>query len=297
VSLIPIGLVLVDPPVKKVVETLGSGNRKTYPSMLLNGGFEDFIPPTSLESFRSATSNDSLDKQSMLSNLLHYFRYQPPGFVVAEPSILSLSYYSIRIVLAEWNLYTHLMSRYFKYYEYTLHDIEDRLHNSDIIDLQRWRRRSMQSRNKLIFLSDFIIYWLQQEANKQPWNLVMEDIKYMLSQLEHHNRSLEHMVPVATSMVQLLDSRRWILEAANVNRLTVIALVFVPLSWVASLFSMAENYSPGHKDFWVYFATALPVLFVVLVLSIVKWGQVEGKLDTMREVLRSQVGRRRIEAV
>jgi hypothetical protein len=154
----------------------------------------------------------------MLSNLLHYFRHQPPGLIVAEPSILSLGYYPIRIVLAEWILYTHLMSRYFKHYEYTLHDIENRLHDSNIIDLQRWRRRSMQSRHKLILLSEFIDYWLQQEADKQPWDSVLKDIKHMLSQLEHYNRSLEHMVPVATSMVRLLDSWRSMLEAANVSR-------------------------------------------------------------------------------
>lgn len=232
----------------------------------------------------------------MLSNLLHYFQHQPPGFKVAEPSILSLGYYPIRIVLAEWILYMHLMSRYFKYYEYSLRDIENRLHDSDIIDLQRWRRRSMQSRQKLILLSEFVDYWLHQEADKQPWNLVLKDIKYMLSQLEHYNRSLEHMVPVAMSMVQLLDSRRRMLEAANVSRLTFIALVFVPLSWVASLFSMSDNYSPGQKNFWVYFATALPVLVLVLLLSAVQWDQKEGKLNRIGAVLRWQAARRRTKA-
>jgi Mg2+ and Co2+ transporter CorA len=198
-------------------------------------------------------------------------------------------------VLAEWILYTHLTSRYFKYYEYTVQDIENRLHNSDIIDLQRWRRRSMQSQHKLNLLSEFIDYWLQQESNKQPWSLIQKDIKHLQSQLEHFERSLEHIIPVATSMVQLLDSRRWMLEAANVSRLTFIALVFVPLSWVASLFSMSENYSPGEENFWVYFATALPVLFLVLLLSAVQWDQLEGKLKGIRAVFRKQAERRETE--
>ncbi|KAK4040860.1 hypothetical protein C8A01DRAFT_15321 [Parachaetomium inaequale] len=296
-SLTSLGLVLVDPPATTVVETLGSGGRKSYPSMLLHGGFEDFEHSTSFASFGSITSDRLPDKKSMLSNLLHYFRHQPPGFTMAEPSILSLGYYPIRIVLAEWNLYTHLMSRYFKYYEYTLHDTENRLHGSDIIDLQRWRRRSMQSRHKLTLLSEFIDHWLQQEAEKEPWNLALKDIKHTLSQLEHYNRSLEHMIPVATSMVQLLDSRRSMLEAANVSRLTLIALVFVPLSWVASLFSMSEDYSPGRKNFWVYFATALPVLILVLSLSAVQWDQLEGKLNRIGADSRRQAARRRAEVV
>lgn len=279
-------LILVDPPVNMVLETLRLGGRKSYPSMMLHGGFEEFEQPTSFASFGSTTSDRLPDKKSMLSNLLRYFRHQPPGFMIAEPSILSLGYYPIRMVLAEWILYTLLTSRYLKYYEYTLHDIENRLHDSDIIDLQRWRRRSMQSRHKLILLSEFIDYWLQQESNKQPWDFILKDIKHVSSQLELYSRSLEHMVPVATSMVQLLDSRRSIQEAANVSRLTFIALVFVPLSWVASLFSMSEDYSPGHKSFWVYFATALPVMILVLLLSTVQWDRLEGKLDRIWVVLR-----------
>ncbi|KAK3326718.1 hypothetical protein B0H66DRAFT_167969 [Apodospora peruviana] len=221
---------IFDPAVKTVIETLRPGGRKAYPSMLLHGGFEDFMPSVSFASFTSVTTDRSWDKKSILSSLIHYFCNQPPGFIASEPSILSFGYYPIRIVLAEWILYTHLMSRYFKYYENTLYDIENRLHDSDIIDLQRWRRRSMQSQHKLILLSEFVDYWLPQEADKQPWNLTLKDIKHVLSQLEHYNRSLEHMIPVATSIVQLLDSRRSILDATNVSRLTFIALVFVPLS-------------------------------------------------------------------
>lgn len=285
-----IGLVLVDPPVQMVVETVGSAGQKLYPSVLLHGGFEHFGQPTSFASFGAVTSGLLPDKRSMLSNLLHYFSHQPPGFDAAQPSILSLGYYPIRIVLAEWNLYTYLMSRYFKYYEYTLHDIEKRLHDNDIIDQQRWRRRSVQSRHKLTLVSDFIDYWLQQEADKEPWNMVLKDIKHTLSQLDHYNRSLEHMIPVATSMVQLLDSRRSTQDAANLGRLTLIALVFVPLSWVASLFSMSEDYSPGHKNFWVYFATAVPVLVLVLLLSAVQLDRLVVRLERIRAVLCAQRG-------
>lgn len=229
----------------------------------------------------------------MLRSLLHYFRNQPPGFKASQPSILSLGYYPIRIVLAEWILYTHVMSRYFKYYEYSLHDIQNQLHDSDLVDLQRWRRRAMQSQHKLRLLTEYIDHWLQQEANKQHWEVVLKDINYILSQLGHYGQSLEQMIPVATSMVQLLDSRRSMLEAANVSRLTYIALVFVPLSWVASLFSMSDNYSPGHEHFWVYFATALPVLLLVLLLSALQWDQLAGKLKRLWELLKWQTERQK----
>lgn len=105
------------------------------------------------------------------------------------------------------------------------------------------------------------------------------------------------MVPMATSMVQLLDSRRSMREAANVSRLTFIALVFVPLSWVASLFSMSDSFSPGHENFWVYFVTALPVLFLVLLLSAVQWHQLVGKLNRIMAGFMWQALRQRTEVV
>jgi len=136
---------------------------------------------------------------------------------------------------------------------------------------------------------------LQQEANQQTWDIMLKDINYLLSQLTDYSRSLEQIVPVATLMVQLLDSRGSMLEAINVRRLTYIALVFVPLSWVASLFSMSDNYSPGHEQFWVYFATALPLLLLVLLLSAFQCDRSTGKLKMLENLWRWQTGRHKTE--
>ncbi|KAH7324861.1 hypothetical protein B0I35DRAFT_171114 [Stachybotrys elegans] len=264
-------LILIDPPITNIITNIElSTSQKAYPSRLLHGGLAGLLRPVSFSEFKSGTGAPQLDETSMLECLLHFFRASPPRFKANHPITLSLCYYPMRVVLGHWNYYTHLMSRYFKFYEYALHDIENRVHDSDITDLQRWRRRSMQSQHKLLLLTEFIHYWLQQErldTSKQCWSLVLRDIKHLQSQLNHYNRSLERMIPVAASMVQLLDSRRSMVEAANISRLTFIALVFVPLSWVASLFSMSDGYSPGDKYFWVYFVTAMPTLLVVVFLS------------------------------
>ncbi|KAK4195480.1 hypothetical protein QBC40DRAFT_316010 [Triangularia verruculosa] len=277
-------LVLVDPPVKRlVVEIGGAYSRMVHPCKPLNGGFEDFIPSATFASFRdrNSTREDyTWDRQSMLGTLLHYFaNHPPPGFTATRPSTLSLCYYPTRIVLAEWILYTQLMSHYFKYHECKLQDIENRLHANNIVDLQRWRRRSIQSQHKLRLLAEFIEYWLPHEpSDKQPWNLVLKDIQHLLSQLQQYNRALKHVVPMATSMVQLLESRRSMQEAANVGRLTLIATVFVPLSWVAGLFGMSEEYTPGHERFWVYWAAALPLLVLVLLLPALQRGLLAERL-------------------
>ncbi|KEY74726.1 hypothetical protein S7711_05473 [Stachybotrys chartarum IBT 7711] len=166
-------LILVDPPIKSVVGPMKSGFRTVHPSKPLQRGFEDFQASPSFSSFgvTAEQTRYSWDKTSMLSSLLHYFRNPPPGFTTTQPGILSLGYYPMRIVLAEWMIYVQLMSRYFKYYEYSLHDSKTRrLHDNDIVDLQRWRRRTTQSQHKLRILIEFIHHWMPREFDKLPWD-------------------------------------------------------------------------------------------------------------------------------
>lgn len=96
---------------------------------------------------------------------------------------------------------------------------------------------------------------------------VLEDFQVISTDIEDAGRRLENMLPVVTSLVQIIDARQSFAETANISRLTILALVFVPLSYVSSLFSMNSENMPGSKGFWVYFAVAIPVTFVVFLIA------------------------------
>ncbi|SCV27195.1 uncharacterized protein FFB14_01433 [Fusarium fujikuroi] len=198
---------------------------------------------------------------------------QPPGLDLKSPSILSVGYYGIYITLSEWNIFNYLISRCSKHYQYSDQLKAGRLHDEVLLDLQRWKMRSRSNHRKLSILRDVISSHILPSDDAAIWNGVLNDVNYLRDQLHDYSQSLEQMVMVATSLIQLLDSRRSILEAINTKRLTFLALVFVPLAWVSSLFSMSDHYSPGHDLFWVYFATALPLLAVVLLLSALPYGK------------------------
>ncbi|KAF5602660.1 zinc transport [Fusarium pseudocircinatum] len=263
-----IGLILVDRPITYVFDALGTRRERAYPAKVMFSGFEDFEPSSSFTTFTSGETMITWDKASMFDSIMHYFCMQPPpGFSASSVEILAIAYYPIRIVLAEWNLYVHLTSRFSKHYEYSLREIGGRLHDDDIVDLQRWRRRTKQSRYKLALLDNYIDHRLGHRNDKEHWMMVRKDIEYLQQQLQDYGQSLEQMITVATSMVQLMNSRRSILEAVSVRRLTYIALIFIPLAWVSSLFSMSDGFLPGEKHFWIYFATSLPLLGLVVLLS------------------------------
>ncbi|KAF5557185.1 hypothetical protein FPHYL_7774 [Fusarium phyllophilum] len=268
-------LFLVDPPVTSVIQSLDGGRISKYEASVSHGGFEDFRAPQTFSSFRKLPSSETWDKKSTMENIIHYLQASPPpGLDLKSPSILGIGYYPIYITLPEWNIYTYLTSRCSKYYEYSDQVKTGRMHNEVLVDLQRWRRRSKSSHQKLNILGEVISSHIQRGDDMGVWRGVLKDINSLRDQLHDYSQSLEQMVMVATSLVQLLDSRRSILEAINTKRLTFLALVFVPLAWVSSLFSMSDSYSPGHDLFWVYFATALPVLAVVLLLSALPYSRI-----------------------
>ncbi|KAF3045806.1 hypothetical protein E8E11_009150 [Didymella keratinophila] len=155
-----------------------------------------------------------------------------------------------------------------KLYEYEGNHLDLEKFNMDLRELQGWRRRSMVSQQKV----RAVIRHLKMHKSALPEHcadvsLVLEDFEVINKDIEDAGRRLENMLPVVTSLVQIIDARQSFAETANISRLTVLALIFVPLSYVSSLFSMNTTNMPGSAHFWVYFAVAIPVTLVVVLIA------------------------------
>jgi Mg2+ and Co2+ transporter CorA len=171
-------------------------------------------------------------------------------------------------VAAEWVKYIAVMLHCIKLYEYGGNHLNLERFDMDLRELQGWRRRSMVSHQKI----GAVIRHLKMHASAQPEqradvDLVLEDFEVINKNIEDAGRRLENMLPVVTSLVQIIDARQSLAETANISRLTVLALIFVPLSYVSSLFSMNTTNMPGSPYFWVYFAVAIPVTLIVVLIA------------------------------
>ena len=69
---------------------------------------------------------------------------------------------------------------------------------------------------------------------------------------------------VKAQELALEATERSIREAKSVKALTILGVVFVPLAYVATLFSMSDSYGPGGELFWVYFLVAIPLTGLIL---------------------------------
>jgi hypothetical protein len=289
--------VLVDPPVSDSYISVGEGVQDTeaveIPTEPFMGGFEDFLDPppfSEVDDGRSSGSKSRAEsctflRHGLLDSLLYYWtREQPRCFNPNSPTMLSLSYYPLRIIAAEWANYVSVMHYSAREYEYSIGEQPvvfekqnlDRL-GSDLRSLQTWRRRSTQSLHKIIVMRRFIRF-NQTETKKEDegqlhshsddtCRALLADFEHIAANIEGYGRRLENMLPIVTSLIQIADSRRCHTESSNVRRLTYLAQVFVPLTFTSGLFSMAIDMAPGGRKFWLYVAVALPVTFLVFLIA------------------------------
>lgn len=62
-------------------------------------------------------------------------------------------------------------------------------------------------------------------------------------------------------------------QSRQVGYLTFLATLFLPISFIASIFSMGGKFSVGEQLFWVFWAFALPVVEIGFGLLFSKPGQ------------------------
>lgn len=209
----------------------------------------------------------------MADDLINYWSLSlPPQMETARPSVLSIAYYPLRIIAAEWIKYVEIMRQSVKQYEYQINNIPNlakmlERFDSDLKALQSWRRRTISTRHKLDSIIHFVTMARHGSVDDETADLLLRDYRHLEAAVARHGQLLEMMLPVLTSLVQVVDSRRSFIETANISRLTYLALAFVPLSFISSVFSMSADFAPDGNKFWVYFVVAIPLMMLVFALA------------------------------
>jgi Mg2+ and Co2+ transporter CorA len=90
------------------------------------------------------------------------------------------------------------------------------------------------------------------------------DFQSALSYLEEYQQRIDRLTSVVTAVISINDSRRALDENHNVARLTYLATIFIPLSFVATIFSMQEDITKIHNTIKWYFAASIPLCAISL---------------------------------
>ncbi|KAI1110941.1 hypothetical protein F5Y14DRAFT_336572 [Nemania sp. NC0429] len=170
----------------------------------------------------------------------------------------------LRLVCAEWLTLSEYIKARLSQVDWEVTHPEEFLTQTQIDTilkkLHTWRRlvplyREMLSETKSRVLN-FNPTSMANGQNTKLLNPYIGEFLVVLSQMEEYEERIDRLTTVVTSAINILDSRR-------VERLTLLATLFVPLSLVGTLFSMTEDISQIGATFG-YWAVASSVLLVTL---------------------------------
>lgn len=239
----------------------------------LLGGIEDFQTLDADTEAGNETATQST-AASMFDELIRYWCLDIPSDAIDPEShpLAFVSYVPLRIIAAEWVNYMAVMCFAMKQYEYppSISAISSKDINQitlALISLKSWSRRVLSSKAHIDTTVSMVRHQQDEGLQEVCWTALLEDYDCVRSSLIDHANQLENVASLVGSYLHLAESRRAFNEAKNISRLTVLALFFVPLGYVSSLFSMNEAVAPGGHFFWVYFLVAIPVSLCVFVLA------------------------------
>ncbi|KAK3934437.1 hypothetical protein QBC46DRAFT_359015 [Diplogelasinospora grovesii] len=285
-------LIICDPPIRRILTDYSGRTGYDVVTTPYNCGYLDFVPSTSQMEVRSGPPRSSL-----LEDLIFYLQNHSKLLHLGDAT--SLRVFAEKIVA----------SQYLKLAEYLQSNIDvvqwSLSRNQDLMkfevsaakeiwsDIQAWERRVGEYQDDL----QGIMLQLEMPLETPPcssrtraWEDSTADFQYLMVRfrdISQRGRALNSAVAVLASLagnrasfktaeLSLKEDERTGREARTVKALTILGIVFLPLSFSASLFSMSESYLPGSVRFWLYLSVSLPLLaLVVLIYSMVDLGHLD----------------------
>ncbi|KAF4971280.1 hypothetical protein FSARC_1850 [Fusarium sarcochroum] len=270
-------IVICDPPLRHITirdEGPARGHRCPASTNPVGGGYVNFLPTGTQPRRRQGPP-----KISLADDLCFYLENYStlPGLTLETPDVVAL--FTKKIIASLYNrtldhlrgiiIRPHLPIR--RQYDFTELDLA--AVEANWSSCQSLEKRLHQHCHDLEYILTQLRIPLQcpDPAQITSWQDVHIDFQMLHHQFEFArnwagkiNSSLTGLSGIAGNR-QAFREQQLSLEAADRTRnITTLGLVFVPLAYIASLFSMSDDFGPGGAKFWLYFAIAIPVTLAML---------------------------------
>lgn len=101
---------------------------------------------------------------------------------------------------------------------------------------------------------------------------IYPDFRRVLAAVNELQERVDRLTTIVTSEIGIEDSRRGLEENHNMARITWLATIFVPLSFISSMYSMNEDIVALRATYGWFFATAVPFTLIVMAIGWVAGG-------------------------
>ncbi|MCJ1469185.1 hypothetical protein MMC07_007818 [Pseudocyphellaria aurata] len=276
-------LIVCDPPIKRILTASGEHDVTTSP---YNYGYWDFM-----RSHRQLAKSSGPPRTSFLDDLLFYFQAYAQDSGPTDPE-----FHQANIEKLQFSF-----SRRPDLTAFAIAAVEEQW--SDIQALER-RLNEYQDDIEAIMLQLRIPFGQPVLAATGRWEQSDVDYQFLHLRICEITRRADGLNSAICALADLTNSRqafraqdighqaaeRSLREAKSVKTLTILGVVFIPLSFVAALFSMSDPYRPGGREFWMYFAAALPLTSLTLLgFWVLELGYSKGSMAWSFETVISNV--------
>ncbi|MCJ1245292.1 hypothetical protein MMC30_002495 [Trapelia coarctata] len=272
-----LGILVVDP-------TIEAG----FP---LWGGYETFQECPSMQEVIGRNADiKAPPRTSLFEEVVYYSSSLTADEIKALPEDPRLLIKNpLLIVCAEWTTLVKYLTTRLTQLEWELdHNEETPFRNPDGLEksldsLNMWRRRIpvyqewvSETLSHVITPDNFIGF------TKNSILDLREDFKHLQDALKAVVERADRIQGSVSAIISITENKKAIQLNRTATRLTYLAVVFVPLTWVSGFFSMQVDVTLLRETAWVYFACAIPI--TVLALIVLRYyTRVERRVELWRQ--------------
>jgi hypothetical protein len=143
--------------------------------------------------------------------------------------------------------------------------------------LDMWSRHIQTSKRILTrTLQDVLPMAIRLVAKRLPQHKgqknkdMIDELKDILRDLDEIQKRVDRLIDRGRAEMQLTAARESLMESHNLARLTWLATIFIPLTFLSGLFSIDSNLGSLANSFKTYFELAIPL--AIAALSVARYG-------------------------
>jgi len=273
-----LAIIFLDAPIRDVLPGMkfGSPERTSWPSEPYQGGYSDFVNYTDLP---DACRTSGPSRESMLEDICYYWtNHQTCVNNLEEPIVSTIFLKKIvasnYLVLIEYirGMLSNLEIAWARQ-EQDISEIKIAWAEQTWSELQSWSRRCSEYCENVESILDGLGIPLSESQASREWSscekdfhVVSRKLRTLKSRSDTLTSSLTGLAGILGNKQALKEANRSLHEAKSVKILTLLGMMFLPLSLTSQILSMSERFLPGPGQFWIYVAVATPLMVLVFVI-------------------------------
>ena len=263
------GILICDKPVQKVVVGREVNARQ---ELMLNepfqGGYPDPIDYSSVDE-----TVQGPPRTALFDDLCHYFEHYPGRLSIsAQPDsallflkLILAAHFTMLLVYTR-GVFDHLESILGRRTNFALQDFVNSV-TPFWADLHHFNRRCQYFQHDL---ASNIVQLGLSDLQTAPSALSPADKNFLFLQRQFDEVASKSraLFMSFSNLSGIAGSRQSLIEARNVWRLSILGVVFLPLSFTSGMFSTSGEFLPGQSHFWVYIVVSVSIILGIFAIPL-----------------------------